>query len=254
MNYHKHYNLLVGKAKLEKRKKGDTYYEEHHIIPRSEGGDESENNKVLLTAREHYIAHWLLFRENPTQARACAFWRMTTKHSHYASSRAYEEARTKHAMYMSKLKSGVPRSPKTLKKMEEWRNEALKEGVHPFQNPKSDSWKKTHVQRQLKLVEEGKHNFNSENTRKWAMSRVEKGTHHFLSSDFNKKPFDLYLNGAFIGRFESKVEAVKKGIKPHIIDKLRKEGSILIQRGSYSKTGNKLFTFKKNDILEYKSF
>lgn len=253
MNYTKHYNLLIEKAKSEKRAKGDVYYEEHHIIPRSEGGSNSPENLVLLTAREHYLAHWLLFRENPTQSRAYAFWRMNTKNSSM-NSRGYEEARIAYSTYMSLVKTGVPRDENTLQKMEKWRLESLIKGEHPFQKPKSDAWKDKHRINQKRLVEEGLHNFNSQNTQKWALERIEKGTHHFLTSDFNKKPFEIYLNGEFLGRFASKVEAVNKGIKPGVIDILRRVGSYRVERGSRSKNcTEELFLFKKNDILEYKA-
>ncbi|HET8688756.1 MAG TPA: HNH endonuclease signature motif containing protein [Methanosarcina sp.] len=36
------------------------YKERHHIIPKSLGGDNSKENLVDLTAREHFICHWLL--------------------------------------------------------------------------------------------------------------------------------------------------------------------------------------------------
>jgi hypothetical protein len=36
------------------------YYETHHIIPKSLGGDITQHNLVNLTAREHYICHLLL--------------------------------------------------------------------------------------------------------------------------------------------------------------------------------------------------
>jgi hypothetical protein len=36
--------------------------EKHHIIPRSFGGDNIKSNVVQLTAREHYIAHALLWK------------------------------------------------------------------------------------------------------------------------------------------------------------------------------------------------
>jgi len=36
------------------------YREKHHILPRSLGGLNSEENLVDLTAREHFICHWLL--------------------------------------------------------------------------------------------------------------------------------------------------------------------------------------------------
>ena len=40
--------------------KVDGYVERHHIIPRSEGGPDNNDNIVVLTAREHYICHLLL--------------------------------------------------------------------------------------------------------------------------------------------------------------------------------------------------
>ena len=40
--------------------KVDGYAERHHIIPRSEGGPDNNDNIVALTAREHYICHLLL--------------------------------------------------------------------------------------------------------------------------------------------------------------------------------------------------
>jgi hypothetical protein len=38
------------------------YCEKHHIIPKFMGGDNSKENLVYLTAREHYIAHKLLMK------------------------------------------------------------------------------------------------------------------------------------------------------------------------------------------------
>ena len=39
-----------------------TYSEIHHIIPRSFGGSDNPNNLVRLTAREHFIVHFLLYK------------------------------------------------------------------------------------------------------------------------------------------------------------------------------------------------
>lgn len=36
------------------------YTEKHHIIPKSLGGSNDRENLVKLTAREHFICHWLL--------------------------------------------------------------------------------------------------------------------------------------------------------------------------------------------------
>lgn len=40
----------------------DTYTENHHIIPKSLGGDNSKSNLARLTAKEHYICHLLLVK------------------------------------------------------------------------------------------------------------------------------------------------------------------------------------------------
>jgi len=60
--YSRCYERLILKAK--ERKDPGGYSEQHHIIPRSFGGDNSIDNLVLLTAKEHYIAHALLWKMN----------------------------------------------------------------------------------------------------------------------------------------------------------------------------------------------
>jgi 5-methylcytosine-specific restriction endonuclease McrA len=51
------YNSIIERARTREL---TGYKENHHIIPRSLGGDNSKENVVPLTAREHYIAHLLL--------------------------------------------------------------------------------------------------------------------------------------------------------------------------------------------------
>jgi hypothetical protein len=41
------------------------YFERHHIIPKSLGGSNDASNLVALTAREHFICHWLLTKMLP---------------------------------------------------------------------------------------------------------------------------------------------------------------------------------------------
>ena len=36
------------------------YTEKHHVIPKSLGGNNSKFNLAVLTAREHFLCHWLL--------------------------------------------------------------------------------------------------------------------------------------------------------------------------------------------------
>lgn len=49
------------------------YFETHHIVPKSEGGGDTADNLVALSAREHFLAHWMLFRMYRTPAAARAF-------------------------------------------------------------------------------------------------------------------------------------------------------------------------------------
>ena len=91
MIYREVYNRLIDKAK--KRNCGDGYYETHHIIPRSEGGSNSKDNLVRLTPKEHFVAHKLLFLDNPnSMERISTMWLMSNEHK-IQSGRVYEQVR-----------------------------------------------------------------------------------------------------------------------------------------------------------------
>lgn len=64
MDYSKHYNTLINRAKF-RLPDINTYYEKHHIIPRCMQGTDDTSNIVLLTGREHFIAHQLLVKMYP---------------------------------------------------------------------------------------------------------------------------------------------------------------------------------------------
>ena len=57
MNYVNVYYSII-KNRLDNPVEG--YVERHHIVPKSEGGTDNDDNIVALTAREHYICHLLL--------------------------------------------------------------------------------------------------------------------------------------------------------------------------------------------------
>lgn len=56
--YRYYYYSIIDKAKSRKISTG--YTEKHHIIPSSLGGNNKKENLVVLTAREHFVCHWLL--------------------------------------------------------------------------------------------------------------------------------------------------------------------------------------------------
>ena len=60
MNYLKIYNdLMLSRQSLREPKK-TIGFELHHIIPKCLGGTDNDENLVLLTFKEHYVAHHLL--------------------------------------------------------------------------------------------------------------------------------------------------------------------------------------------------
>ena len=60
--YYKWYVNLIQTAQSKSRSKKNGAFDSHHIIPKSLGGSNEKTNLVLLTHREHYIAHMLLVR------------------------------------------------------------------------------------------------------------------------------------------------------------------------------------------------
>lgn len=57
-----------------------TGHETHHILPRCLGGSDEPENLVYLTYREHYIAHHLLTKMNPSYKLKLAFWYIVCGH------------------------------------------------------------------------------------------------------------------------------------------------------------------------------
>lgn len=95
MDYKKHYNNLCKTRKESHRYKGDgNYYESHHIVPKWKGGSNEKSNLVLLTAREHYLAHYFLFLIYKDKSSSAAFHIMNNNiNSSYRDSKKYEELR-----------------------------------------------------------------------------------------------------------------------------------------------------------------
>lgn len=116
MNYLRLYNSIIERARSEADirkcdKRGGGYYECHHILPKSLGGTDLPTNKALLTAREHFICHWVLvkiYKPNTIerQKMMCALWMLRGKSQlhkgRYINSRAYEALRIEFATYIGK--------------------------------------------------------------------------------------------------------------------------------------------------------
>jgi hypothetical protein len=110
MDYKKIYDDLMLKARSENRVKNiGVYYEAHHIIPRCLGGEGTTSqwsthpNIILLTAKEHFVAHKLLCEIYPNNDKLMyAYFMMcnaknseNNERKYRVTSREYEILRTK---------------------------------------------------------------------------------------------------------------------------------------------------------------
>ena len=109
MNYtHIYWSIIHNRL----HNKVDGYVENHHIIPRSEGGPDNNDNIVALTAREHYICHLLLAKIYNDYKMLSAVVFMQAAKERWPSrtfkfnSRLYEAIRKKFAVKVSENKKG----------------------------------------------------------------------------------------------------------------------------------------------------
>lgn len=107
MDYQRIYNQLVSNAK---NRKVSQYTELHHIIPKCMGGSNTNDNLVRLTAREHFIAHHLLYKIHKTAQLAHAWFSMLRigkgQHRIFTSIQ-YEQAKLAHAKELSHKMKGA---------------------------------------------------------------------------------------------------------------------------------------------------
>lgn len=108
--YTKIYFKLIERAK-SRTPEYSTYYEKHHILPKSLGGKNKNDNIVKLTGREHYIAHLLLWKmfDLGTRERkkmAYAANQMRRLYNGITNSKIYETLKLEHSENVSKDKIG----------------------------------------------------------------------------------------------------------------------------------------------------
>lgn len=121
--YSKWYDQIITNAKKKNlpvtrrgTKKTLYYTEVHHIIPRCFGGDNSDQNLVRFSAREHFICHWLLTKMTTGEDKAkmiTAFIMMTGdggKSARYkfkiTSGRIFESLRIEYSEYLREKFTG----------------------------------------------------------------------------------------------------------------------------------------------------
>ena len=116
--YSKVYFSIIRSAKSTPR---IGYTEKHHIIPKSLGGDNSKENLVRLSAREHFVCHLLLTRmvNNPKKLMSLRFavakFRQcnSNQNRHMLTSWEFEQVRIAHSLAAKEFATGRKRAPVT---------------------------------------------------------------------------------------------------------------------------------------------
>lgn len=135
------YENLVAKA--QSRSLLDGYVEQHHVIPVCFGGNNKSENIITLTAREHYIAHLLLWKmsmdKKSHNKMTMALHVMVNgsgnkkqNRSYLVPSRIYEANRKEYVQVISEIMSGPENkwrgrkhSEESLEKMRAWQQDPI---------------------------------------------------------------------------------------------------------------------------------
>ena len=159
--YAKTYNRLMSRAQSRDGVSG--YYERHHIIPKSLGGNNHPENIVKLTAREHYIAHLLLMK---------CFDDITRKHKMAAAFDYMSNVRNKYTSdrYTSRL----------FEHHKKIRSAIFSEKRKGKENP---NYGKTHSEETRKKISDARIGVNTNTP-----ESIEKKRQNFLNNNPNKNP------------------------------------------------------------------
>ena len=109
--YTQWYYRIIDQAQAQAQA-ADVYYEKHHIIPRSLGGSNQQDNLVRLTVRAHYVVHRLLTRMTTGDDRRKMCFAIcmmaNTRKGVRISSHTYQVLRAQAAEALSVLMKGKP--------------------------------------------------------------------------------------------------------------------------------------------------
>ena len=152
------YFSIIKNAKLKTNNVG--YLERHHIIPKSFGGNDTKDNLVKLTAKEHFICHLLLTKMTTGFNRhkmLHAFMLMkgkTDKQHRYMNSRLFDSIKIEFGEMLRNKKLGTKHTQRTKDKIRDTlksmpspitaagRKSISEKAKSRIQKPKSDEYKK----------------------------------------------------------------------------------------------------------------
>ena len=153
--YSKLYFTIIENAK---QRITDVYTERHHIIPQSMNGSNSKDNLVDLSAREHFICHWLLIKMTEGEDRRKMLYalqgmkaenKFQNRYHTKITARVYEKYRIEHAENHSRVMKGRPAWNKGVTQSNEHREKNRQAALK--RSPKSAETKE-----KLRIIRTGK--------------------------------------------------------------------------------------------------
>ena len=106
------YTAITDRARTRKL---EGYTERHHVIPKSLNGTDDKDNLVDLTAREHFICHWLLTKMYTGEAKSKMIYalngmkrngKFTQRYETLVTSRVYENLKKEFSIVHSATMKG----------------------------------------------------------------------------------------------------------------------------------------------------
>jgi|688.fasta_scaffold749808_1 hypothetical protein len=198
--YTKLYYKITSNAK---QRITEGYTELHHIIPQSMGGSNNKENLVHLTAREHFICHWLLIKMTEGEDRSKMLYalngmkaenRYQQRYHTKITARVYEKYRIEHAENHSKRMKG---------------RKAWNKGV-----PQTEEHKEKNRQAALQRAPK-----SEETIAKWKESRAG-----YIASEETKQKQSLALKGKLKGPM-SEEEKLKRSVTQKGVAKVKTHGA-----------------------------
>lgn len=206
---------------LHRQKGAGVYYELHHIVPNCFGGNGSKENLVLLTAKEHLLAH-LFLAEIYTGEKRMKMWfalncmlrrkSKTVSNNSRVSLRTYERIKKETALFSSILHKGKPKNnpiPKGTKRNPEYTAKSVKTRIERGHHLHSQRTKdKLREARKLQIIDGSKISAGQRgnpNMKKSVESRLKMS----LSSPNKKIVSQFTKDGVFVKDYSSLVEAAK---------------------------------------------
>jgi len=222
MNYNKIYFDLILDARLYPAEA--SYKENHHIHPKAMGGSNNKENMVKLSAKQHYIAHFLLYKIYNNRSMAEA-WRMMTYGKKRYCSRTFALARE--TAYKKRV--GIKRSDETKRKI----------GLKSKGRIPNDETKRKIGEASKKLIR------NVEHCKKISDSLKAKDWKPIkkvcVESNTNKSIEQYTKDGVFLKKWISQTEAASEL-------KVSKSGISACCKGNQKSSHGFIWIFSKNNI------